>query len=304
MPNPRRHLFVTGFARSGTSMLAHLLDAQPHITVRGEALSAPLGIAAETGSFAQTLSTSQRNRALAWHKQSLETQQAQTRITPEDFATPAELYRLALDEIARDDDVVAGHKLTGYGPHTDVFDTLLRDTDTRCVCVLRDVRDVVLSQAGWLQGRVIDPDSWVRFARRLRALEDHPRVAVVRYEALVQDPDRALEPVRRLLDVPIRVDADWRDRHDRAWRDNSSFHDVSRPLDSRPVERWREAREDPVVRFAAWWSAQELAQWRYPPFDDRFSLSERVRFARARAVRTATRNARPLVAAVRRLRTP
>lgn len=297
-------LFLTGFAKSGTTLLANLLGAQPHFTIRSDGIAAPLGAAAEVGGFHRELPPHLRNRALAMHRQSLVVHGLETRIRPGDFRTAGELYARALAEIARPDDLVVGHKLTAFGPHTAVFDALLRETEVRCVCILRDVRDVVLSQKNSLLGSAVDPDTWLAFARRSRELDGHPRVAVVRYETLVEDPERALAPIARLLGMPIAHDLERSTLRGRPWRDNSSFHDVEQTFDRRPVGRWREATADPSVRFAAWWCADELARSGYPKFGEPFSWQERVRFARARAVRAFWRRASPIAQAARRLRNP
>lgn len=304
MPEARKHVFVSGFARSGTTLLCNLLNAQPRFTVWSELMPAPLGTAQNVGGLKKALSRTERNRALAWHKLSLHGTPLTTRIGPDDFHTVGDFYRLAIDELGRDGDLVVGHKLAGYGPHTPVFEHILGETDVLCIFALRDVRDVVLSQANLVLGAAIDPDSWRIAARRLRELQGHPRLAVVRYEDLVRDPARALEPVERLLGIPLVTDLRELARNGKPWRDNSSFHDVEKLFDRRPVERWREHTHDPVVRFAAWWCADELERWGHAPFPESFSWRERARFARATAVRRALHAARPLGEAVRRLRNP
>lgn len=303
MVPPRQHVFVTGFARSGTTLVAKLLDAQPGFTIAVDAHWVPLRTAQEVGGFAVELPASARTRALTWHKISLEGRSLTTHLSLGDLTTAGEFHRLALDEIAAPGDVVVGHKVNGYGPPTPVFEHLLTETDVRCVCVLRDVRDVVLSQSR-LGDTTLDPRRWAEAARRLRALRDHPRLAVVRYEDLVGDPARALAPVERLLGVPVVTDLRELARNGRAWRDNSSFHDVQTRLDPRPIERWREHTRDAVVRFAAWSCSDELARWGYAPFPEAFAWRERARFARAAAVRRALHAARPWAGALRRLRSP
>lgn len=300
----RKYLFITGFARSGTSLVANLLNHQPRVTVWSDGYAGPIAVAQAVGGFRRVLCSEERSQALARYKLSLENQAAQTGLSPGDFSTAEELYRLVLDDLGRETDVVVGHKVTGYGPHTDVFRRILEETEVHCICVLRDVRDVVLSQ--WQRtATTIDPHSWRLFAERTRALEGHPRLAVVRYEELVQDPPKALAPVEALLGMKIDANAESLSyRRDEPWIENSSFHDVRRPFDARPIARWREHRTDPNVRFAAWWCERELAHWRYPPFGEPFSWRERIRFARARTVRALWREARPLGEAVRRLRNP
>lgn len=304
MTGSPHHVFVTGFARSGTTLLARLLDAQPNVVCASDAYAAPLDTARDVGGFRVALSSAQRNRALARHRRSLEGRGFATRIGPDAFTTAGEFYRLALGELARPGDVIVGHKFPGHGPHTAVFERILTETEVRCVVVLRDARDVMLSQSHALPDTAIDPDSWRSAARRLRALRGHPRLVVVRYEDLVRDPPHALAPVAQLLGVPLTTDLRELARDGRPWRDNSSFHDVEMLFDPRPMERWREHTRDPIVRFAAWWCADELARWGYAQFPESFAWRERARFARATAVRRTLRAARPWADALRGLRDP
>lgn len=304
MMESRKHVFITGFARSGTSLLANLLNRQPHVTVWGDGYAAPLAVAEAIGGFRRGLRPEERSQALARHKLALANQAANTTLSPDDFATTGEFYRRVLDELARQDDIVVGHKVTGYGPHTDVFRLVLEETDVHCICVLRDVRDVVLSQRH-RTGTSIDPDSWNLFARRARALLEHPRLAVIRYEDLIRDTEATLAPIGALLGIHIDTGVETLTaRADQPWTENSSFHDVGRLFDPRPIERWREYVHDPTVRFAAWWCSDELSRWGYASFPESFSWRERARFARATAVRATMARARPLRDAVRRLRDP
>ncbi len=304
MTESRKYVFITGFARSGTSLLANLLNRQPRVTVWSDGYAGPLAVADAVGGFRRILDPAQRSQALARHKLALDNQGARTELTTNDFTTAAELYRRALDELGREDDIVVGHKVTGYGPHTDVFRHILDETDVHCICILRDVRDVVLSQRH-RTGTAIDPDSWSLFARRSRALQGHPRLVVIRYEDLIRNPEATLAPIEALLGIRIdtRVET-LAYRGSESWTENSSFHDVGRLFDPRPIERWREHVGDPAVRFAAWWCADELERWGYAKFPEAFAWRERARFARATAVRAAMAQARPLRDAVRRLRNP
>ena len=304
MVETRTYLFITGFARSGTTLVANLLGAQPRFTVVSDSHAIPLDIAQGAGGFHVALSARDRNRALASHKVWLQGELRSSRLAPESFGTVGEFYRLTLDEIAQPDDLVVGHKVTDFGPDTPIFPRILAETDLRCVCVLRDVRDVVLSQSNRLSGSTTDPARWNAAARRLRELAGHPRLAVIRYEDLVRDPARALAHVEKLLGMPLVTDLDALTQHGQRWLENSSFHDVTRLFDARPVERWRAHIVEPVVRFAAWSCADELAQWNYAPFPEPFSWRERARFVRATAVRRTLYAARPLADSLRRLRNP
>lgn len=292
---PLRRVFITGLARSGTTLLANLLNAQPQAKVWSDALQAPFIMAERSGGFARPLGPRERNVALSWLDFQLQGTPHRTALRADDFATVGELYQRVLEEVAGPTIKIVGHKINGFGPGTRVFGELLAQTDVRCICVLRDVRDVVLSQRNHIHGKATATDRWTRWAREAFALRDHPRVVVVRYEDLVTSPAAALEPIERLLGIRVALDLSELRHIDQPWVENSAFHDVQRLFDPRPAGRWREHLADPAVREAAWRNASALATWDYPPFPEAFRRRERLRFARhelAQLARTARRRVR------------
>lgn len=274
----RQYLFVTGFARSGTTLLTNLLNSQSSAKVWSNFYGGPFVCAKRFGGFVNKLSPQARNVALSWHKFSLEQLDIQSEIKKDDFDTVWGLYKLGLDELAGENDKIVGHKINGFGPNTEVFRMALEETDLRIICVLRDIRDVVLSQSNHLHEKVTRCETWSLAAKKMRELAGHPRVAVVRYEDLVLEPFRAVEPVQDLLGLKIDFDLPFLLHHDAMWRDNSAFHDVGKLFDPRPVERWRRHTDNALVRRAAYSCRKEIERWGYPAFTEEHGFEEKAKY--------------------------
>jgi hypothetical protein len=300
MQGPRRHVFITGIARSGTTLVANLLHAQPHVTIWSDALQGALAAAQRCGGFARTLSARERNIALSWVDHELQHLPLRPRIKPADFSNVRELYARVLEAAAKDDDWVVGHKVNGHGPHGEVFWRLLEETEVYAVCVIRDIRDVVLSQSNHLHASVTPFDHWRALGTLAARLRAHPRVIVIKFEDLIRDPAAAVRPLSERLGIPITTELTELRYADQPWLENSAFHDVDRLFDPRALARWRDHRSDPLVREAAFRCQAELALLGYPEFGESFSLVERARFirraARARGIAQLGRLRRRLAA--------
>jgi hypothetical protein len=259
-PDPRQVL-VMGRPRTGTTLVANLLNSQPAFTVLSDLLSTPLMEGHRRGGFVHPLSAIERNRCLFAVKWELRATDRRLCLAPHGFRTLEELYSQALSALGQPADRVVGHKIAGL---EQVLPRVLEQTDVHCIYVVRDVRDVVLSQ--WNvspRGITLFVYAWKQGVRIARSLSAHPRLVLLRYEDLVADPAAAIRPVEALLGQPLRTDLDEL-RHDTApWIENSAFHDVERVFDPRPVGRWRRAPDHPLVLHAAWACAAELEQLGY-----------------------------------------
>lgn len=289
---PRQYLFVSGCSRSGTTLIANVLAAQPKVSVRSDLLGEAHVAAERCGGFDRTLDARERNATLSMLKWSLRGERARPLCGPDDFATVGDAYRCALDAIADDGDRIVGHKVNCEFRYSA---RLLRETDHRVLYVVRDPRDVALSRRHFVfdqEGPHVGAGLCREAMRELKAHGDHPRLRVIRFEDFVRDFDAVARELTEFLGVEVTRVAEVRGHNGEAWLDNSAFHDVDRLLDPRVIGRWRAHLHDPTVRFAAWHCREELRDLGYDTFPGPFDLAERMRFKRLEWARQANRGAR------------
>lgn len=294
MESRRTHLLILGRPRSGTTLLTEVLDAQDDVTVRNDFLAGPLIQAKPMGGFDVALTQRQRDIALSMAKWNLRFGGLHLDVTPQSFSTLGELYRCSLEAIALPGDSVTGHKVT---MDTEPLPLVLTQTDVRCIYVIRDIRDVVLSASHWATA-FVEPrfetsvEKWRRDINAASALRDHPRLVVLRYEDLVDDPQKTLSPVEELLEMRLELSAAGLCARKDPWPENSSFHDVDAPFSRAPLGRWRNHLSSEIVRYAAWACHDELELLGYPPFPDgTISVSDRIQFVKRRLSADALRGA-------------
>ncbi len=291
-PPERMRLVTVGIPRSGTTLFASLLAAQPFARFVTDYLHTPLRLAERwQHAFDAPLDLARRRTALLMFREELVRIGHVTLLGPDDFASLAELHARILDELAGPAPRLVGHKMVVSPPR---LRPLLEQSELYLVMLYRDPRDAALSfwyrTGGGVESYLVDWRRWVRLAE---ALASHPRFLVVRYETLVSEPERALAPLARRWDLPI----DWRgialhfERGARVQvplRANSAHQDVGRGLDTSPVGRWLTRPADPIVRYADWWCREEIRRLGYPPHPDPdrspHRLAEHIRRALTEAV--------------------
>jgi len=253
-------LVVFGPMRSGNVLLESLLRAQPAIAP-GPCLDRMLLVAQRLG-LGLTTPLARPMREYMAH---LVAAEALTAVSADEFATVNELHRILLIRARRQDDawvVARMHNPIAF------LEQLAAIEDVRCVCLVRDVRDVVLSRA--YRGD-LDLDAyveqWRRFAGVARSLRGRPRVLVLRFEDVVLDPTRAAAELGRLTGIRIQF-PDARETGDIEWPDHSSFGRLPRHLEAGAVGRWR-SNTSQLVEYAGWSCRAELEQWRYEAPDSR-----------------------------------
>lgn len=79
------------------------------------------------------------------------------------------------------------------------------DDDAGMILVVRDPRDVYLSEHGKEPGQPFTRNLkfWINFAKHAISVEDHPRVLLVKYEDLVNDPDHIQNLIRDKFGLSI-----------------------------------------------------------------------------------------------------
>lgn len=162
----KTHLIVSGVARSGTTALAELLNAHPAV-----------GVGIERFKF-RYLREHDYSPAFFERDRFFDFQPADTNLRPERRPAWAPTY----DAIAAkwDDAAVIGDKVPDLTPVLDDF--LEAQPDTRCLYILRNLKDVALSWQAradkpsdpWPTGKgfALACESWAGQQARLRALLD------------------------------------------------------------------------------------------------------------------------------------
>jgi hypothetical protein len=289
MPRVKR-VVIVGMPRCGTTLLATLLDAQQGCTFITDYVSGFHDVAERLAvRWNQPLDLPARRVALAVVRDQFLRLRHPVLVGVDAFSTLDDLHRLVLGELSDSTTRVAGHKLVLRSPQVRA---LLDQTSLDAILMYRDPRDAALSY--WHRtGEGVESylRDYKRMLRLARELEGHPRLFAIRFESLVTEPERALEPLSRALGLaidPTIVSLKFR-RGPAAraldWSDNSAFGDVTRRFDDAPLERWQKHPDSPVVRFAAWFCKSEIERLRYAPHPP-LHARERARFA-ANAVTAA-----------------
>ncbi len=232
-------LTVTGQRRSGTTLLANLLDAQPGAVVRRDFLGIarfprgaghpPLDAPLDADQRASVLTTFRRqNRRLELPPAGVAALDALA--LPVDGAawSLADLYRHVLTGLAGPDHVVAGHKTTGAER---VVEALLDAVPAAHVAyMVRDPRDVVVSGATRFPDEPLTRliDVWRRGVATMQDLTRRrpdlaSRIWWVRYDDLVADPTGALAALAAGVGLGAVAVPDELSDYGSSWANNSSF---------------------------------------------------------------------------------
>jgi hypothetical protein len=283
VPSAVKRLFVFGEQRTGTSLLQALLQAHPAVDVLAPDFD--LSMAVNVFGLHPRQRMTPRQAHVLWQRMKSALKKRLPDEMPAHLTCFDELlaYRMGLHAAGAQ---VACMKF--HGPFAVVPDLLASD-DVFCLHIVRDVRDVLLSRAYRGEQQL---DEWALQWRdscaRMRQLADHPRVASVRFEDLVEAPARESARVFAWLGVSNSelaspaLDAEGRPR-----LQNSSFGELS-AFDLRAVARYREHRGSPLVRYAQWLCRAELQHWKYPVEPGlQPSLALRAHFLRRRATLAA-----------------
>lgn len=292
---PKR-LLIVGLPRSGTTLLATLLGAQPKIHFLTDYFPAFSEAAHRLRKgWNGELTLSERRIALALVRDQFLRVRHPVLIQPERFASVDELHRLVLAELAEGGEEWVGHKLLLAPPQ---LRALLEQTSMVALVMLRDPRDAALSyfhRTGAGVERYIR--NWRDTVRVCRELEGHPRLLALRFEDLIAAPAATLERLGAGLGLALDADVpELRFQRSRAhgataWTDNSAFTDVKARFDARPLGRWRSSPQSPIVRYAGWAARNELVALGYEPSTFSLSPRERLSFSGLRALDRAEQRA-------------
>jgi hypothetical protein len=289
-------LILAGLPRSGTTLVATLLAAQPQIHFLTDYFPAFVEAQRRLGkAWNAPLDASERRIALALVRDQFLRVRHPVLVKLDAFASIDELHHRVLQELAAAGELWLGHKLL-LSPAE--LRATLEQTDLRCLLLLRDPRDATLSFFYRTGGGVeLYARTWRDTARLCRQLVGHPRLLALRFEDLIAEPDATL---MRLGDwLGVGIDAQVGQLHfqrSRAhgateWRENSAFQDVSGRFAREPVGRWKNQGDSlarDITRYAAWLTRHELTAFGYEPAGT-ISAREQARFACLQALERTER---------------
>lgn len=197
-------VFIVGMPRSGTTLLAGMLNAHPDLAIGPET-----GFCTQfwrNGICSDALNESKRR---AWIDTLVNSDAVKDAKLSDStmaqlerrFQTHGTTYVATLDIWMQT--IATEHGKTRWGEktprHIEHVPRLLRwFPNARVVCIVRDPRDVhhSLNRVKWdAESALEHAFRWRAYALTARRLERDPRVAVIRYEDLVTDPERALAAV-------------------------------------------------------------------------------------------------------------
>jgi hypothetical protein len=263
-------VFVTGASRSGTTMLARMLGSHSAVMTFNElhffgSLWDPFDTgrahpARELAELAATLLARQTHGL--WGGSPTEVEQAWgrrlVRSLPERDCHPAGLFAAVLVRLAQDSGRRIGCEQT---PRNIFYARRLLELypQARIVHIVRDPRAVLASQKGrWrlrrlgashlpvsemLRNRVnyhplTMSNLWVKANEEALRLMGHPRLLVVRFEDLAEDPEPEVRRLARFLDLdyePGMLDVP-------RWGSSNLTHDSSaKGVAREAVDRWRDS---------------------------------------------------------------
>lgn len=289
-----RHAFVCGYSRSGTTLLATILDSHPRISMGYELMPTGLpppaaalehlhrAIAADPADPAAVLRAEPATAdlglfvihagwALVGPEELAGLLEAEAAAGRTDAAGTRRAARLAMAVVERKR-VKEGAALTGFKVQTSRFGVFHRlFPESAFLAIVRDPRDVVASQLGRGFKRSVERmathwrDYYERFSRFARF---HPgRSLVVRYEDLVGDPEPQYARIFGLLGL------DYGNEVRRYWESKASVHRtrhnnapaVGRELFTSSLGRWRQDLQPADLATVERVCRRAMARWGYPP---------------------------------------
>ena len=223
-------VFVTGLSRSGTTLLATILDSHPDISMGYELLPGSLGPLSTLAAAIDTAIASGAHTAREVAKALPSNfspecgvfikRSARTLITPEllapllhDFSKLHGDSPTSLKERAHIADVIVEAKrniedtrITGFKIPLELAGHYLTlDPMNQVIAVMRDPRDVAASQVsrGMTSSMGAFARSWSGYASEIRTLKKRGTIRlIVRYEDLVTQPDATIKTLQQKLGLP------------------------------------------------------------------------------------------------------
>lgn len=288
-----RPIFIVGVHRSGTTLLRYMLNSSPRIYIPPESDFFPYFFGRDpTGELSEERVAHVLHTIFARYRLIKEwqgeppTADAFLRAMPD--RTPAAFLDTLYGMYARQYGAVRwGDKTPIYSSYVDLIDQMF--PEAQFIHVIRDGRDVALSMLDKWGRRDFHIDvyfsarNWVRRIRQARASGgrlEAGRYYEMRYENLVQDPEKGLRPLCDFLNEPYVPEMAQPHRLGRERIQPGDFHaPIRRPPSTKRVGRWRREMVPADQRLFQRIAGDLLAELHYP-LEDLGSMSgrEQVRF--------------------------
>ena len=294
MMRAMRHVFVCGRSRTGTTLLATILDSHPQISMGYELVPTDLPpLPAALGHLRRALAEDPADPSALLRRDPVTADlglfvlhASWARVGPEELAgmlqdrvaaghtgAPGtrQAARLAMAVVERKREK-EGASLSGFKVATSKFGTFRRlFPDSTFLAIVRDPRDVVASQQG--RGFRRSPEemaeNWRSFYARFRRFARlHPgHTLVVRYEDLAADPEPQYARIFGRLGLP------YEDEVRRYWDSKASIHHtrhnnakaVAREPFTSSLGRWRQDLLPADVATVTRVCGGLMARFGYPP---------------------------------------
>jgi hypothetical protein len=300
---PNRPLIVGGCPRSGTTLLRTMLHAGSEVAIPRET-GFVIAAWARRRSFGDLRDAANRRRLATWifrpekilaRRLGLDAEEAIERLVAAApalgalLATPFEMFA------EKDGKLRWGDKRPKYARLMSCVWDLF--PSAQFLNVVRDPRACVASmrELGWFDQDVVPMvDLWERSmagvdARRRRLASD--QLLDVRYEDLVQEPERTLERVARfagLSAAEVELREMLRFQRIQEWRSQRFHANIARPLDPSRVSRWSTELDASEIAFIEQATRALMERWGYEPVGSGVpvpaDLRARLEWFRARAV--------------------
>jgi hypothetical protein len=120
------------------------------------------------------------------------------------------------------------------------------DGRVKFIHIIRDGRDVVLSQHPDKKGYWVDPRRWVDDVKEGLKHADHPNVLTIYYENLVRDYEGTLKQILDFIGEPFASELKQWHEHTSLKKSNA-WHEGVRKLSDRSIGKWRKKQNQSRV---------------------------------------------------------
>ena len=246
-------LMITGERRSGTTLLANFLNAQPNMTVlRDYLLVDRCRHQSDILSLGSELTPAQKRKVLHRFDDYSAEVDHMLSIGSETFDTLFDFYGQVMTALGEAGDVLVGHKATME--HAAMGGLLEHFEQLKVIYVLRDPRDMItsaLKKPEEFPGSLFDLcEAWQDAQRAVEAVRAKPNIQdrfyVLRYEDLLLETSETLAKLAAFLNVDTLQIPDALDDYGSTWKGNSSFGELSQVFDPAPVGRWKKGNSRAV----------------------------------------------------------